>query len=43
MDELARLLSYKINHLANQSNQEEAEKSTQQKTLTTQEVKNCPQ
>lgn len=39
MDELAKLLSYKINQLANHSNQEEAKRSTHQRPLTPQEVK----
>ncbi|GAA6224511.1 secretogranin-1 [Lates japonicus] len=39
MDELAKLLSYKINQLANHSNQEEAKRSTHQRPLTPQEEK----
>lgn len=39
MTELAKLLSYKINQLANQSHQEEAKRSTHQTALTPQEVK----
>ncbi len=39
MDELAKLLSYKINQLANHSNQEEAKRSIHQRALTPQEVK----
>lgn len=39
MDELTKLLSYKINQLANHSTQEEAMRSSQQRALTPQEVK----
>lgn len=39
MDDLAKLLSYKINQMANYSNKEEAKRSTLQRTLTPQEVK----
>lgn len=39
MDELTKLLSYKINQLANHSTQEEAKRSSQQRALTPQEVK----
>lgn len=39
MDELAKLLSYKINQLANHSNPEEAMRSEHLRTLTAQEVK----
>lgn len=38
MDELTKLLSYKINQLANHSPQEEAMRSSQQRALTPQEV-----
>lgn len=39
MDELTKLLSYKINQLANHSTQEEAMRSSQQRALTPHEVK----
>ncbi|XP_023285858.1 secretogranin-1 isoform X1 [Seriola lalandi dorsalis] len=39
MDEVAKLLSYKINQLANHSNQDEAKRSTHQRALTPQEEK----
>lgn len=39
MDDLANLLSYKMNQMANHSNQEEAKGSVHQRTLTPQEVK----
>lgn len=39
MDGLAKLLSYKINQLANHSNQEETKRSTHQRPLTAQEVR----
>lgn len=38
MDELAKLLSYKINQLADHSNQEEPKRSMHQRALTPQEV-----
>ena len=39
MDELAKLLSYKIDQLANQSNQEEPKKSMHQRVLTPREAR----
>lgn len=39
MDELARLLSYKINQLADHSNKEEAKRSAHQRALSAQEVR----
>ncbi|CAN9507679.1 unnamed protein product [Ophioblennius macclurei] len=39
MGELAKLLSYKINQLANHSPQEEAKRNAQERTLTPQEEK----
>lgn len=39
MDDLAKLLSYKMNQMANQSNQKEVKRNTLQRTLTPQEVK----
>ena len=38
MDELAKLLSYKINQLSEHSNPEEPKRSVQQRALTAQEV-----
>ncbi|KAG8011168.1 hypothetical protein GBF38_005842 [Nibea albiflora] len=39
MDEVTKLLNYKMNQLANHSNQEEAKRSTHQRALTAQEEK----
>lgn len=38
MSEVARLLSYKINELANRTGHEEPKKSTHQRTVNAQEV-----
>lgn len=38
MDEVARILSYKISELANHTGQEESQKSTSQRTVDGQEV-----
>lgn len=38
MDEVARILSYKISELANRTGQEEPKKSTSQRTVNGQEV-----
>lgn len=40
MDEVARILSYKISELANHTGQEEPRKSTSQRTVSGQEVGN---
>lgn len=39
MDEVARLLSYKINELANRTGHEEPKRSTHQRTVNAQEVR----